>query len=224
LESPNYTGTLTGGTGEINIGSGQFFKDANGNVGIGTSSPSTLLHLASTAGGETARIRFSCSVSAGYDSRIYQDDTGLNFAAISDSRSIVFKTGNSEVTRATIDGTGQQSSVVPGGTTLYPEYKCRAWVNFDGTTATPSTIRGNGNVSSVTKNATGDYTVNFTTAMPDANYGTQVTSDSNLGANANIQGGIYPGGTYSTTAVRIFVHLGSNGGFDRSRVCVSVFR
>jgi len=38
-----YTGTLTGGTGVINIGSGQLYKDASGNVGIGTSSPSSKL-------------------------------------------------------------------------------------------------------------------------------------------------------------------------------------
>jgi hypothetical protein len=49
-------------------------------------------------------------------------------------------------------------------------YGCRAWVNFNGTTASPSTRRGSGNVSSVTKNGTGDYTVNFTSAMPDVNY------------------------------------------------------
>jgi hypothetical protein len=42
----NYTGTLTGGTGVINIGSGQLYKDASGNVGIGTSSPSTRLDVA----------------------------------------------------------------------------------------------------------------------------------------------------------------------------------
>jgi hypothetical protein len=42
-----YTGTLTGGTGVINIGSGQVYKDASGNVGIGTSSPATLLHIQS---------------------------------------------------------------------------------------------------------------------------------------------------------------------------------
>ena len=51
-----------------------------------------------------------------------------------------------------------------------PIYGCRAWVNFDGTTATPCTIRASGNVTSVTRNSTGDYTINFTTAMPDANY------------------------------------------------------
>jgi len=48
-------------------------------------------------------------------------------------------------------------------------YKCRAWVNFDGAT-TPPTIRASGNVSSVVRNGVGDYTVNFTTPMQDANY------------------------------------------------------
>ena len=57
-------------------------------------------------------------------------------------------------------------------------YGCRAWVNFNGTTS-PGTIRASGNVSSVTKNGTGDYTVNFTTAMPDVNYATQITGGVN---------------------------------------------
>lgn len=48
-----------------------------------------------------------------------------------------------------------------------PIYACRAWVNFSG--VTPS-IRASGNVSSITRNSVGDYTVNFTTALPDANY------------------------------------------------------
>jgi len=49
-----------------------------------------------------------------------------------------------------------------------PVYACRAWVNFNGTGTVA--IRGSGNVSSITDNGTGDYTVNFTTAMTDANY------------------------------------------------------
>ena len=48
----------------------------------------------------------------------------------------------------------------------------KAWVNFNGSTAA---IRSSFNVSSITKNGTGDYTVNFTTAMPDANYVTNIT-------------------------------------------------
>ena len=47
-------------------------------------------------------------------------------------------------------------------------YACRAWVNFNGTGAVA--IKASGNVSSITDNGTGDYTINFTNAMPDANY------------------------------------------------------
>ena len=48
IASPSYTGTLTGGTGVVNLGSGQFYKDASGNVGIGTSSPSFKLDVANS--------------------------------------------------------------------------------------------------------------------------------------------------------------------------------
>jgi uncharacterized protein (AIM24 family) len=47
-------------------------------------------------------------------------------------------------------------------------YGCRAWVNFNGT-GTPA-IRASGNVQSITDNGVGDYTVVFTTALPDVNY------------------------------------------------------
>ena len=51
-----------------------------------------------------------------------------------------------------------------------PMFACRAWVNFDGTTSTPKTIRAQGNVSSITRISNGTSQVNFTTSMPDANY------------------------------------------------------
>jgi hypothetical protein len=56
-----------------------------------------------------------------------------------------------------------------------PVYACRAWVNFNGTGTVA--IRASGNVSSITDNGTGDYTVNFTTAMPDANYSYAVSGN-----------------------------------------------
>lgn len=96
-------------------------------------------------------------------------NTGIGHSA---SDTLDYVTGG--VSRSRLNSTGQQSSVIPdlsgSNTTLFNEYKCRAWVNFNGTTASPSTIRGSGNVSSVTKNGTGDYTINFTTNMPDVNY------------------------------------------------------
>lgn len=49
----------------------------------------------------------------------------------------------------------------------------KAWVNFNGTGTVA--IRKAFNVSSITDNGAGDYTVNFTNPMPDANYATNVT-------------------------------------------------
>lgn len=58
-----------------------------------------------------------------------------------------------------------QFATVSGTAPIYP---CRAWVNFNGTGTVA--IRASGNVTSITDNGTGDYTVNFTTAMADVNY------------------------------------------------------
>jgi uncharacterized protein (AIM24 family) len=60
-------------------------------------------------------------------------------------------------------------------------YGCRAWVNFNGTGTVA--IRASGNVSSITDNGTGDYTVNFTNAMPDANYSFGAICSSTAGAS-----------------------------------------
>ena len=88
-----------------------------------------------------------------------------------------------------------------------PIYACRAWVNFNGTDAfspNPSTsaIRDSGNVSSVYYNGTGDYTINFATAMPDANY--VVTSIGSAGVTQSVRTPtIVVGDTKSTTQLQI---------------------
>ena len=84
----------------------------------------------------------------------------------------------------------------PDGT---ENYKCRSWVNFDGTTTVP-TIRASGNVSSVTRNATGDYTVNFTTAMPDADYVIAASGASNAAFSLRPYDHITP---RTTTSARV---------------------
>jgi hypothetical protein len=55
-----------------------------------------------------------------------------------------------------------------------PVFACRAWVNFNGTGTVA--IRASGNVTSITDNGVGAWTVNLTTAMPDANYAAVVSS------------------------------------------------
>jgi hypothetical protein len=74
----------------------------------------------------------------------------------------------SGATTTLTDGIAGDLKFNSGFGSIATAYGCRAWVNFDGT-GTPA-IRESGNVTSITDNGTGDYTVNFTTAMPDANY------------------------------------------------------
>jgi hypothetical protein len=82
-----------------------------------------------------------------------------------------------------------------------PYYGARAFVNFDGT-GTPS-IRAGLNVSSVTSNGTGDYTITFTTAMPDANY--VVTGSARRGSSSNrgVALEVAPATALSTSSVRV---------------------
>ena len=99
-------------------------------------------------------------------------------------------------------------------------YGCRAWVNFNGTGTVA--IRASGNVTSITDNGTGDYTVNITTAMPDANY-----------AVACMAGGTSSVGwsrladtpAPTTSAYRIYVaNSGGTALLDAAFVNVAVFR
>ena len=76
----------------------------------------------------------------------------------------------------------------------------KAWVNFNGQT---SAIRASFNVSSVTKNATGDWSISFTTAMPDANYAPQVSGQRFI-TNSVCIGAVKQNTTPSTTSVNIF--------------------
>jgi hypothetical protein len=101
----------------------------------------------------------------------------------------------------TVNGTlnlGSSPLVTPTGSA--PSYTCRAWVNFNGTGTVA--IRASGNVSSVTKNGTGNYTVNFTTAMPDANYGFVGTGRNDAGTGCGTVF-IYPSVAPTTGGVRI---------------------
>ena len=79
-------------------------------------------------------------------------------------------------------------------------YGCRAWVNFNGTGTVA--IRASGNVTSITDAGTGQYTVNFTTAMPDTNYAT-------IGSGYTTSSGL-PAFTNATRAIAAFSNTSSS--------------
>lgn len=110
------------------------------------------------------------------------------------------------------------SKSVPVNTVV--DGSAKAWVNFNGTGTVA--IRAAFNVSSITDNGTGDYTVNFTTAMTDANYSTNcLTGDSSGYAACALFATAAP---QTTSSVRI-ASVGFNSAlFDRTFVNVAIFR
>jgi hypothetical protein len=123
-----------------------------------------------------------------------------------------------------------QFATVSGTAPIYP---CRAWVNFNGTGTVA--IRASGNVTSITDNNTGEYTVNFTTAMPDANYVWTASGneDTNTGSGLNSSPTYKTITTYQIAAsLRFLSYFNSrpsgttysNGVADMSLITVAIFR
>jgi hypothetical protein len=142
--------------------------------------------------------------------------TGITAGGLPDASIVTADIADANITAAKLSGAQTGSA---------PIYGCRAWVNFDGTRNEADTgastnganvkIRASGNVTSVLKNATGDYTVTFTTAMVDANY-CPVATPYDWGATSrNTSASLCKVLTFNTTS-------GANR--DDSDVKVTVFR
>lgn len=94
----------------------------------------------------------------------------------------------------------------------------RAWVNFNGTGTVA--IRASYNVSSITDNGVGDYTVNFTTAMSDVNYSTNMSSSQNSSAQYCTTNMV----SQLTTSVRVANSNFSGSLVDNANMLVTIHR
>lgn len=102
-----------------------------------------------------------------------------------------------------------------------PYYGVRAWVSFDGTGAV--SIRASQNVSSITDNGTGQFTVNFTIPMEDINYNTLASAEGSSGSGPLICGPIQ-NGTYNTSSVTIHAITFSGSDSDSEKISVTIVR
>jgi hypothetical protein len=138
-------------------------------------------------------------------------NTGIFFPA---ADTIAFSEGGVEVMRLDSSANLQFNS---GYGSVATAYGCRAWVNFNGTGTVA--IRASGNVTSITDQGVGDYTINLTTALPDINY--------SVAGFVNESGRIVTGRgvAFTTSAIRIGSYVASNQTLeDQSVICAAIFR
>ena len=176
--------------------------DSSGRVGIGTT-PSGSDGIFTVS---INSIGFYLGYGASYD----------NYYTAGSSGTQIFRTGNTE--RARIASTGQMSTTNGAGSVALA-YDARAWVNFNGQGTVA--IRASGNVSSITDNSTGNYFINFTTAMPDVNYSVVGSAFDN---------GVTCFSSFTTSSVQVLTRLIQTGSFptggvdDYSVVSAAIFR
>ena len=131
-----------------------------------------------------------------------------------------------------LDTTASNGATSNADNTALPLFGCRAFVNFDGTSATNvtvdgateahCTIRASGNVSKVVKSDVGNYVIHFTTAMPDTNYCTNLTIGNYGSAVMHIlTNNSYVPSTYTTLAVEVKT---APVAFDMKLICITIFR
>ena len=142
--------------------------------------------------------------------------------AVAGTRTLTLPAATGTVILEDASGVLQMNS---GYGSLAPAYGCRAWVNFNGTGTVA--IRDSGNVSSITDNTTGDYTVNFTTAISDANYSATLMLGRD-GSNIDVSSAIHPTVLPTTSALRIrtafLSQVGASTYADLARINIAVFR
>ena len=148
-----------------------------------------------------------------------QNPSGTDKIVMNSSGTITTATLGSGVDLGlTANHSGVKTALNASGTA--PIYACRAWVNFNGSGTVA--IRGSGNVTDITDNGTGNYTVNFTTDMPDANYCVVITHE-----NIDYGGSSWLMSSSSVTTSSVQVASYDIAGTkyqDTDVMCVAIFR
>lgn len=227
------------------------FVDASTDrVGVGTNTPQNKTHIQQTsattnavtqvlridsqssgtpANGIGVGMQFAVETSAG------NTEIGATIEAIttdvtstSEDFDLSFKTmaaGGAAAERFRAKSTGE-FQFNSGYGSVATAFACRAWVNFDGAAVTnPASmtgVRASGNVSSVLDNGAGDYTINFTTAMPDANYAWSANGQQPVASSSTAVMGS-ASATPTASALRIN-SFNAGSAVDFPYVCIAIFR
>ena len=183
---------------------------ASGGTGASTAG-NARTNLSAAASGANADITSITGLTTALT--VAQGGTG---AATHTSKGVLIGNGTSAVTTVSPGTSG--NALISDGTNwtsaANPQY-VKAWVNFD----SDGSIRGSFNVSTVTRNGTGDYTINFTNALADTNY--CVTGTAGSAGNAPASLGPL---ALNTTSVQVLTNQHNAGAVDRTFNMVAIFR
>ena len=145
--------------------------------------------------------------------------TGISAGGLPDDSIIAADIAAGAVTTAKVADANITAAKLSGAQSgSAPIYAARAWVNFNGTGTVA--IRASGNVSSITDNGVGDYTVNFTTAMADRNYSVTQCAG-NVSTNACYLTNFF---TPAAGSVRFLCRSDVASTIDASECNVTIFR
>jgi hypothetical protein len=214
--------------------------DSSGNVGIGTTSPSTYgffvvnksnANLITAIGNSSSNTAQDITLQRSSSATTIQNAPNITFAdgTTNNTCTIQAGSGNLQFWNYGAGSWNERMRIDSSGNLLFNSgygsaataYGCRAWVNFNGTGAVA--IRDSANVTSITDNGAGNYTVNFTTAMPNANY-SAVASGQRLMTGDNAADRTMMVQDFATGSFRIDSVASALGAFDAEVVCAAVFR
>ena len=200
-------------TARTSLGLGTIATQTANNVSITGGSITGITDLAIEDGGTGA----STAATAFSNIKQAATDTVTGVVELATNAEVVTGTDTTRV----VTPASMKAGLNASGTA--PIYACRAWVNFNGTGTVA--IRASGNVSSVTDNGGGNYTINFATAMPDVNFSAIATSNGDNSQTMNT--GFKTAAAYVVSASKINVLTGDNNtdtATDCATVSVAVFR
>ena len=225
----NVTGTVAvanGGTGQTSYTDGQLLiGNSTGNTlakatltagsGISITNGAGSITIAASGGGGSGTVT---SVSAG---------AGMNFTTITTSGSVAMGTPSTLTNTTTNSASGTTHTheltgelvETTSGSALY--YGARAFVNFNGTGTVA--IRASQNVSSITDNNTGDYTINFSTAIGSADYAAPASGENTIGATRNGPA-VINYHTFASGSLRVLTNDPAGSALDFQIVNVAIFR
>ena len=203
-DAPTKTGSGASGTWGISI---------TGNAATATSATSATTAGTCTGNAATATKLATARTIGGVS---FDGTANINLAGVN-------ATGNQDTT-----GNAATATALSTATGSAPSYAARAFVTFDASTGTP-VVSASGNVTSITDNGVGDFTVNFTTAMPDANYAIAgVTGNKDVTASPAAASLRAQSGAITTTSCRVrtanhFINSGA-AAYDMPYNSVIIFR